>query len=149
MNKKKIPGFGSVRGHISKISIFIFYSICFCVNCLFSCLFVYIFTGVEGEDVTARQSTNAYMLVYIRKTSLKDVLCPVTDVDIPQELSDRLNAEKQMEIVKRKEKTESHLYMTVRILYEDHFYGHQGNDLYETDKVTYQEIRVKKQDPLR
>ena len=65
---------------------------------MFSCLFVYIFTGVEGEDVTARQSTNAYMLVYIRKTSLKDVLCPVTDVDIPQELSDRLNAEKQMEI---------------------------------------------------
>ena len=62
-----------------------------------------------------------------------------------QELSDRLNAEKQMEIVKRKEKTESHLYMVVRILYEDNFYGHQGNDLYETDKVTYQEVRVKKQ----
>ena len=62
-----------------------------------------------------------------------------------QELSDRLNAEKQMEIVKRKEKTESHLYMIVRILYEDNFYGHQGNDLYESDKVTYQEVRVKKQ----
>ena len=60
-----------------------------------------------------------------------------------------IKCRKQMEIVKRKEKTESHLYMTVRILYEDHFYGHQGNDLYETDKVTYQEIRVKKQDPLR
>ena len=38
----------------------------------------------------------------------------------------RLNAEKQLEIVKRKEKTESHLYMVVRILYEDSFYGHQG-----------------------
>ena len=50
-----------------------------------------------------------------------------------------------MEIVKRKEKTESHLYMIVRILYEDNFYGHQGNDLYESDKVTYQEVRVKKQ----
>ena len=127
----------------------IFRAYVFCVNCLFIPFYLHLFTGVEGEDVTARQSTNAYMLVYIRKTSLKDVLCSVTDEHIPQELSDRLNAEKQMEIVKRKEKTESHLYMTVRILYEDHFYGHQGNDLYETDKVTYQEIRVKKQDPLR
>ena len=42
------------------------------------------FGGAEGEDLTARQSTNAYMLVYIRKTSLKDVLCPVTEVCIPQ-----------------------------------------------------------------
>ena len=99
-----------------------------------------LFVGAEGEDLTARQSTNAYMLVYIRKTSLKDVLTTVTENDIPQELSERLNAEKQMEIVKRKEKTESHLYMTVRILYEDHFYGHQGNDLYETDKGMYEKF---------
>lgn len=107
------------------------------------------FGGAEGEDLTARQSTNAYMLVYIRKTCLKETLCPVTEIDIPQELSERLNAEKQLEIVKRKEKTESHLYMVVRILYEDSFYGHQGNDLYEADKVTFQEVRVKKQDTLR
>ena len=39
--------------------------------------------------------------------------------------------------------------MVIRILYEDSFYGHQGNDLYEVDKVTYQEVRVKKQDTLR
>merc|ERR1712012_1442927 len=89
------------------------------------------------------------MLVYTRKSCLKDIVCPVTEDDIPLELSDRLNAEKQMEIVKRKEKTESHLYMIVRILYEDNFYGRQGNDLYETDKVTYQEVRVKKQDTLK
>ena len=57
-----------------------------------------------------------------------------------QELSERLNAEKQLEIVKRKEKTESHLYMTLRILFEDSFYGHQGNDLYEVDKQSYQEV---------
>lgn len=107
------------------------------------------FGGADGDDVTTKQSTNAYMLVYIRKSSLKEVLCPVTEVDIPAELSDRLNAEKQMEIVKRKEKTESHLYMVTRILFEDSFYGHQGNDLYETDKISYKEVRVKKQDSLR
>ena len=47
------------------------------------------------------------------------------------------------------EKMESHLYMTIRILYELQFYGHQGNDLFDTDKVTYQEVLVKKQDSLR
>ena len=47
------------------------------------------FGGAEGEDLTARQSTNAYMLVYIRKTCLKETLCPVTEIDIPQELSER------------------------------------------------------------
>ena len=52
-----------------------------------------------------------------------------------------LNAEKQMEIV---EETESDLYMTVRILQEDSFYGHQGYDLYEPDKITFKEQRIMK-----
>ena len=56
---------------------------------------------------------------------MNKVLCEVTDVDIPGELVERLNAEKQLEIVKRKEKAEAHLYMTVRLLFEDMFYGHQ------------------------
>jgi len=63
--------------------------------------------------------------VYIQKTEMSKVLCDVTDVDIPGELVERLNAEKQLEIVKRKEKAEAHLYMTVRLLFEDMFYGHQ------------------------
>jgi ubiquitin carboxyl-terminal hydrolase 7 len=49
----------------------------------------------------------------------------VTEKDIPDELVERLNAEKQLEIVKRKEKTEAHLYMNVRLLFEDMFFGHQ------------------------
>jgi ubiquitin carboxyl-terminal hydrolase 7 len=49
----------------------------------------------------------------------------VTDKDIPEEVIQRLNAEKSLEIVKRREKMEAHLYMTVRLLLEDMFYGHQ------------------------
>ena len=41
------------------------------------------FGGAEGDDMTARQSTNAYMLVYIRKSCLKEIVCPVTEDDIP------------------------------------------------------------------
>ena len=44
---------------------------------------------------------------------------------------------------------EAHLYMTLRILTEDAFVGHQGNDLYDQDKVVNMEIRVRKQDSLR
>ena len=41
------------------------------------------FGGAEGEELAARQSTNAYMLVYIRKSCLKEIVCPVTEDDIP------------------------------------------------------------------
>ena len=63
--------------------------------------------------------------VYIRKADLNKILCDVTEKDIPDELVERLHAEKQLEIVKRKEKTEAHLYMNVRLLVEDMFFGHQ------------------------
>jgi len=108
-------------------------------------------TNTNTLSPAARQSTNAYMLVYIRKSQIKEVLCSVKEDDIPNELTDRLQEEKKIELVKRREKNEAHLYMTLRILLEDAFCGHQGNDLYDVEKVahSYQEVRVKKQDTLR
>merc|ERR1719481_1483141 len=41
------------------------------------------FGGADNDDVAAKQSSNAYMLVYVRKSSLKDILCPVDEKDIP------------------------------------------------------------------
>ena len=64
-------------------------------------------------------------LVYIRKSQIKEVLCSVTEDDIPNELTERLQEEKKIELVKRREKNEAHLYMTLRILLEDAFCGHQ------------------------
>ena len=87
--------------------------------------------GGNDDEVGARQSTNAYMLVYIRKSALKEVLCEVKETDIPEAMADRLNEEKKLEMAKRKEKSEAHLYMNIRILVEDDFVGHQGNDLYD------------------
>ena len=106
------------------------------------------FGGVD-EDVHCRQSTNAYMLVYIRKSQLKEILCDASDADIPTALSERLAEEKRFEIAKLKERLEAHLYMTIRILMEDNFVGHQGNDLYDADKITFQEVRVKKSESLK
>ena len=42
---------------------------------------------------------------------------------------------RRLETQKRKERNEAHLYMNVQVLVEDDFCGHQGNDLFDSDKV--------------
>ena len=44
------------------------------------------------------------MLVYVHKNQLEDVLCPVTDSDIPEQLMTRLTEEKKLEAFRRKER---------------------------------------------
>uniref|UniRef100_F6YGJ7 Ubiquitin carboxyl-terminal hydrolase 7 n=1 Tax=Ciona intestinalis TaxID=7719 RepID=F6YGJ7_CIOIN len=90
--------------------------------------------GVGEESYVARNSTNAYMLVYIRKSKLNDVLCPVTDADIPEQLMERLNEERQLEAFRRKEKAEMHLYLSVNLVTEDMFCGHQAEDLFDFER---------------
>lgn len=68
----------------------------------------------------------------------------MTDADIPSELADRLAEEKRMEQVRRKERNEAHLYMTLNVLVEDSFDGHQGNDLYDPDRPLFRVFKIKK-----
>ncbi|CAB1350298.1 unnamed protein product, partial [Coregonus sp. 'balchen'] len=80
--------------------------------------------GGHDDDLSVRHCTNAYMLVYIRESKLSEVLLAVNDVDIPQQLVERLQEEKRVEAQKRKERQEAHLYMQVQIVTEDQFCGH-------------------------
>lgn len=48
-----------------------------------------------------------------------EVLQPMTDVDIPQQLVERLQEEKRVEAQKRKERQEAHLYMQVQVGKQD------------------------------
>ena len=106
--------------------------------------------GGEGEEMmTARHCTNAYMLVYIQQERLHEVLGAVGQQDIPDAIYERLQEEKRIEAIRRKEKNEAHLFMTVKVLLEDAFYGHQGNDLYDQETAPCFEFKIKKTATLR
>jgi len=60
------------------------------------------------------------------------------------QLEARLNEEKRIESIRRKERNENHLYMTMNVLLEDCFDGHQGHDLFDQEQVTLRAFRVKK-----
>ena len=99
--------------------------------------------GGNEDDVTVKHCTNAYMLVYIRDDT--DVLDLVTEEDIPEQLIERLQEEKRQEALRRKERNEAHLYMTIHALTEENFMGHRGNDLFDSEKVEYKIFKIKKQ----
>lgn len=77
------------------------------------------------------------MLVYIRDSGLRSVLQDTTERDIPRELVARLSEERRLEALKRKERNEAHLYMTVQLVTEDNF---QGNH----PQFTKSQIQAKK-----
>ena len=86
------------------------------------------------------------MLVYVRDSCKEVVLSEVKRTDIPQVLQDRLTEEKRIEVLKKKERNEAHLYIQLNIILEKEFYDNLGNsDLYDTTKVEFtKQLKVKK-----
>ena len=84
--------------------------------------------GGSNEDTGFIKScTNAYMLVYIRKEEVPTILSDVTTDKIPVSLSQRFTDEREVENIKRKEKNEAHLYVSVTVITDEQFNGHQGS----------------------
>lgn len=55
----------------------------------------------------SRSFTNAYMLVYVKKSAVNDVLCSVYESDIPNHLKIRFESEKRRDAQRKKEKEEA------------------------------------------
>lgn len=72
---------------------------------------------------------SAYMLVYIRQCKVDNILCPVTEEDIPEHLRLRFDEEAALREARKREREEQHLYMGVRAILPSTFREHGGTDL--------------------
>ena len=54
----------------------------------------------------------------------------VTPDKIPQTLTQRFTEEKEIDSIKNKEKQEAHLYLSVTVITDEQFNGHQGKNFF-------------------
>lgn len=100
--------------------------------------------GADDEIVNSKNCSNAYMLVYIRVSELPRVLQELTENDIPSDLVDRLNDEKRMEQVRRKDRAEAGLHVAIHVILEEYFESNQGTEIFDLEKITIRPFKMKK-----
>ncbi|XP_071943823.1 ubiquitin carboxyl-terminal hydrolase 7-like [Antedon mediterranea] len=61
----------------------------------------------------------------------------------PDTLQKQITDERKLEM-QRKDKSEAHLYMMLKVYTEDQFYGHQGNDLFDMNKIKSRDFQILK-----
>lgn len=96
----------------------------------------------RNRSLQARRISNAYMLQYLRKSEIAELLKPPEKSDVPKELSARINKEIEEEEQKQKERAEQHLYMNIAIAVDENMAEHRGSDLVQWDRV--RQLRVKR-----
>ena len=81
------------------------------------------------RTLSNKRSMSAYMLVYIRKSRLDDVLPDVAQDDTPPHLQTKLEAERELRRKQRQAREEEHLYLSVGVITDDVFRHYEGLDL--------------------
>ncbi|KXS19866.1 cysteine proteinase [Gonapodya prolifera JEL478] len=99
-----------------------------------------------------KRFVNAYMLVYMRETSMDELLSDVVQDDIPGHLVERIEKEREEAERERKEREELHLYMHVKVLTNAVIKQHSGFDLWnwddKTSKIVAPTLKVRKDETL-
>eukprot|EP00026_Physarum_polycephalum_P001323 Phypoly_transcript_01324.p1 GENE.Phypoly_transcript_01324~~Phypoly_transcript_01324.p1 ORF type:complete len:1117 (+),score=280.10 Phypoly_transcript_01324:120-3353(+) len=105
--------------------------------------------NLHGRKMTQvhKKFSNAYMLVYLRASDVAQLLSPIPDTDIPLHLKNRFEKEEVQEEVKKKEKAEAHLYMSLRVATDADLRLGRKSDLVKFDNV--KEFKVKKNSTLK
>ncbi|CAO3609348.1 unnamed protein product [Cunninghamella echinulata] len=85
--------------------------------------------GIRANNARLmKRYTNAYMLVYIQRSKLEEVLGPVLESDIPEHLKLQINEERAAAEKRKREKDEMHLYVKIAVLTDDLFKDRQEFD---------------------
>jgi len=85
--------------------------------------------------VQARRLSNAYMLQYIRRDKVAELLSDASENDVPKELSARIRQDHDDEERRKKERAEQHLYIHVCIAEIEDMRNYHGPDLLDWDQL--------------
>lgn len=85
------------------------------------------------RQFTHKRANNAYMLVYIRKNKVDDIMQDVTEQDVPRHVAQAVTEERAEALRRRKEREEQHLYLNIQLVTEETFKNHHGFDLTSLD----------------
>ncbi|KAI7858609.1 hypothetical protein BDC45DRAFT_498727 [Circinella umbellata] len=95
--------------------------------------------GVRNNNTRMlKRYTNAYMLVYIRRSQLNKILEPVQGDTIPPHLKRRVSEERAASEKRRKDRAEMHLHVKVAVVTDSSFKERQEFDMAMFDDKNYQ-----------
>uniref|UniRef100_A0A1I8BMR8 Ubiquitin carboxyl-terminal hydrolase n=1 Tax=Meloidogyne hapla TaxID=6305 RepID=A0A1I8BMR8_MELHA len=101
--------------------------------------------GGESIEGVGRSCTNAYMLVYIQKKAIDDVLGPVVADDIPEHLRIRFENEKKREYERRMEREEANNYCEISLILDEEMKSHHEFELFDSRTLEAQSRKLKVQ----
>lgn len=107
-------------------------------------------TRDEYQEYLLARHTNAYMLVYIKKTKQEEILSPTIQSDVPDHVVLRVNEENKLREQQEKDRREAHLYMRVICFSIRNFVNYEGFDICctETNNFLCEELNDGEEQPV-